>query len=160
MTEYSGKNLKSYTADELIVLCERLREKIKSTVVKNGGHLSSNLGVIELTVALHYVFDFPTDKLIFDVGHQCYAHKLLSGREDGFETLRRRGGLSGFPKREESAFDCYNTGHAGTSVSAALGFAKARDIKGENFNVIAVIGDGSFNNGLVYEAFKIGRAHV
>lgn len=154
MTEYSGKNLKSYTADELIVLCERLREKIKSTVVKNGGHLSSNLGVIELTVALHYVFDFPTDKLIFDVGHQCYAHKLLSGREDGFETLRRRGGLSGFPKREESAFDCYNTGHAGTSVSAALGFAKARDIKGENFNVIAVIGDGSFNNGLVYEAFN------
>ncbi|MDE7401453.1 MAG: 1-deoxy-D-xylulose-5-phosphate synthase [Clostridia bacterium] len=154
MPKFCTTDIKNFTKDELKNLCERLREIIKSTVMHKGGHLSSNLGVIELTVALHYVFDFPEDKLIFDVGHQCYAHKLLSGREDKFDSLRQRGGLSGFPKREESEYDCYNTGHAGTSVSAALGFAKARDIQGENFNVIALIGDGSFNNGLVYEAFN------
>ena len=154
MPEYFDKNVKSLGPDGLKDLCEHLREKIITTVMNNGGHLSSNLGIIELTVALHYVFDFPTDKLIFDVGHQCYAHKLLSGREAEFTNLRKRGGPSGFPKREESDYDCYNTGHAGTSVSAALGFAKARDIKGEDFNVIAIIGDGSFNNGLVYEAFN------
>jgi len=149
-----NKNLKECTIEELQSLCDGLRESIISTVMQNGGHLSSNLGIIELTVALHYVFNFPEDKLIFDVGHQCYAHKILSGRAEEFTTLRKRGGVSGFPKREESEYDCYNTGHAGTSVSAALGFAKARDIKGENHNVIALIGDGSFNNGLVYEAFN------
>ncbi len=148
------ENIKSLSMDELTALCDTLRDRIIQTVTDNGGHLSSNLGVVELTVALHYVFDFPADKLIFDVGHQCYAHKLLSGRADRFDTIRKKGGLSGFPKREESDFDCYNTGHAGTSVSAALGIAKARDIMGENFNVIALIGDGSFNNGLVYEAFN------
>ena len=151
---YSGKELKSLDLPQLNSLCEDLRQKILSTVLKNGGHLSSNLGAVELTVALHYVFDFPEDKLIFDVGHQCYAHKLLTGRADKFDTLRKKGGISGFPKREESEYDCYNTGHAGTSVSAALGIAKARDIAGDNFNVIAVIGDGSFNNGLIYEAFN------
>ncbi len=151
---YSGKSLKSLNMSQLNTLCENLRQKIMSTVLKNGGHLSSNLGAIELTVALHYVFDLPQDKVVFDVGHQCYAHKLLSGREDAFDTLRKKGGISGFPKREESEFDCYNTGHAGTSVSAALGIAKARDVAGKDFNVIAVIGDGSFNNGLIYEAFN------
>ena len=151
---YSGKALKNLSLSQLNSLCEELRQKILSTVLKNGGHLSSNLGAVELTVALHYVFDFPEDKVIFDVGHQCYAHKLLSGRADKFDTLRKKGGISGFPKREESEYDCYNTGHAGTSVSAALGIAKARDISGEDFNVIAVIGDGSFNNGLIYEAFN------
>lgn len=151
---YSGKSLKNLNISQLNTLCENLRQKIMSTVLKNGGHLSSNLGAIELTVALHYVFDLPQDKVVFDVGHQCYAHKLLSGREDAFDTLRRKGGISGFPKREESEFDCYNTGHAGTSVSAALGIAKARDVAGKDFNVIAVIGDGSFNNGLIYEAFN------
>ena len=150
----NSAQLKSMTVRELLALSEEAREKITSTVLKNGGHLSSNLGTVELTVALHYVFDFPKDKLIFDVGHQCYTHKLLSGRYSKFGSIRQKGGLSGFPKREESEYDCYNTGHAGTSVSAALGIAKARDIKGENFNVIAVIGDGSFNNGLVYEAFN------
>lgn len=154
MSEFSNIDIKSLTIDGLQSLCDSLREKIRSTVIQTGGHLSSNLGIIELTVALHRVFDFPNDKLIFDVGHQCYAHKLLSGRDGAFDTLRQRGGISGFPKREESEYDCYNTGHAGTSVSAALGFAKARDIRGENFNVIAIIGDGSFNNGLVYEAFN------
>ena len=147
-------DLKDYSLGQLNSLCEDLRNKIVDTVMVNGGHLSSNLGMVELTVALHYVFDFPKDKVIYDVGHQCYTHKLLSGRADKFGTLRKYGGLSGFPKREESAYDCYNTGHAGTSVSAALGIAKARKIKGEDFNVIAVIGDGSFNNGLVYEAFN------
>lgn len=154
MPEFFGKDIKTLDRNELTDVCEELRKKIITTVMNNGGHLSSNLGIIELTVALHYVFDFPADKLIFDVGHQCYAHKLLTGREADFTNLRKRGGPSGFPKREESEYDCYNTGHAGTSVSAALGFAKARDIKGENFNVIAIIGDGSFNNGLVYEAFN------
>ncbi len=150
----NGKNLKSMTLPQLAVLCDEARQKIISTVYNNGGHLSSNLGTVELTVALHYVFDFPEDKVIFDVGHQCYTHKLLSGRLDKFDTLRLKDGISGFPKREESPYDCYNTGHAGTSVSAALGIAKARDIEGKNFNVIAVIGDGSFNNGIIYEAFN------
>lgn len=150
----NGKDIKKMSLTELNALCESLRSEIINTVMNNGGHLSSNLGAIELTVALYYVFDFPTDKLIFDVGHQCYAHKLLSDRPAEFSTIRKKGGLSGFPKRDESEYDAYDTGHAGTSISASLGIAKARDIKGENFNVISVIGDGSFNNGLVYEAFN------
>ncbi len=131
-----------------------LREEIVRTVSVRGGHLSSNLGAVELTVAMHRVFAFPKDEIVFDVGHQCYTHKLLSGRAEAFDTLRRRGGLSGFPKRKESAYDVYETGHAGTSISAALGLAKARDLKGEDRAVIAFIGDGSFNNGLIYEALN------
>ncbi len=150
----SKETIKNASAEQLKVLCEEIRTKIFDTVSVCGGHLSSNLGAVELTVALHRVFDFPQDKIIFDVGHQCYAHKLLSGRGDRFHTLRKAGGLSGFPKRAESVYDSYDTGHAGTSVSAALGIAKARDIKGEDFFVIAMIGDGSFNNGLVYEALN------
>ncbi len=149
--------LKSMNLEQLGALCDELREKIIKSVISNGGHLSSNLGMVELTVALYYVFDFPRDKVIFDVGHQCYTHKLLSGRGGDFSTLRKRGGISGFPKRDESEFDCYNTGHAGTSISAAIGMAKARDLSGEDYSVIAVIGDGSFNNGLVYEAFNSVR---
>ncbi len=148
------KQLKEMSLKQLLALCEEARELITATVFKNGGHLSSNLGTVELIVALNYVFDFPKDKLVFDVGHQCYTHKLLTGRYEKFSTIRQKGGISGFPKREESEFDCYNVGHAGTSVSAALGIEKARDIKGEDFNVIALIGDGSFNNGLIYEAFN------
>lgn len=150
----SGGELKLLNNRELEALCENIRGRIISSVLESGGHLSSNLGVVELTVALHYVFDFPKDKIIFDVGHQCYAHKMLSGRMDKFSTLRKKGGLAGFPKRSESEYDSYNTGHAGTSISAALGMAKARDLAGADYNVIAVIGDGSFNNGLVYEAFN------
>ncbi len=150
----TGAQLKKMTLKELLALCEEAREIITRTVLKNGGHLSSNLGTVELSVALNYVFDFPKDKLVFDVGHQCYTHKLLTGRYFEFDTIRQKGGISGFPKRAESEYDCYNVGHAGTSVSAALGIAKARDINGENFNVIALIGDGSFNNGLIYEAFN------
>lgn len=148
------KQLKNMSFTQLETLCDEIRQKILSAVLKNGGHLSSNLGAVEITVALHRVFDLPNDKVIFDVGHQCYTHKLLSGRYDKFDGLRKKGGISGFPKREESEYDSYDTGHAGTSVSAALGMAKARDIENKDYNIIAVIGDGSFNNGLVYEAFN------
>ncbi len=150
----SGDALKCASVSELKEFCEQLREEIFRTVSVCGGHLSSNLGTVELTVALHRAFDFPRDKIVFDVGHQCYTHKLLSGRADRFHTLRKEGGLSGFPKRTESEYDCYDTGHAGTAISAALGIAKARDIKGENFSVIALVGDGSFNNGLIFEALN------
>ena len=154
MKNFLFENVKNCTKEELIDVCETLREIIYQTVSEHGGHLSSNLGAIESTVALFHVFDFPKDKIVFDVGHQCYAYKLLSGRADRFSTLRQAGGISGFPKRSESVYDSYDTGHAGTSVSAALGLAKARDLNGDNHFVIAYIGDGSFQNGLVYEALN------
>lgn len=154
MLEQKDLNIQSLSAAEKEKLCEELRRKIIETVTACGGHLSSNLGVVELTVGMFSVFDFPRDKVVWDVGHQCYAYKLLSGRYDAFSTLRQKGGLSGFPKRKESAYDCYDTGHAGNSVSAAIGLAKAFDLKGEPRRVIAVIGDGSFNNGLIYEALN------
>ncbi len=154
LKELSPEIIKNYTKNELNVLCDELRVVIHDTVTRCGGHLSSNLGSVESTVALFYVFDFPTDKIIFDVGHQCYPYKLLSGRYARFGTLRQENGISGFPKRTESVYDAYDTGHAGTSVSAAIGLAKARDLKGEQHNIIAYIGDGSFNNGLVYEALN------
>ncbi len=146
------ESVKSCSKEELNVLCDELRRVIYETVMKCGGHLASNLGAVESTVALFYSFDFPRDKIIFDVGHQCYAYKLLSGRLDKFSTLRTAGGISGFPKRKESEYDSYDTGHAGTSVSAAIGLAKAQELVGKDGTVIAYIGDGSFNNGLVYEA--------
>ncbi|MBQ9729419.1 MAG: 1-deoxy-D-xylulose-5-phosphate synthase, partial [Clostridia bacterium] len=152
LKEVCPEKVKGCTKSELNVLCDEIRSVIYNTVQENGGHLSSNLGAVESTVALFYVFDFPSDKIVFDVGHQCYPYKLLSGRYDNFHSLRKKDGISGFPKRNESVFDCYDTGHAGTSVSAALGIAKARDLSGENHSVIAYIGDGSFNNGLVFEA--------
>ncbi len=154
MREITDSELKTASVEQLNGICETLRETIFRTVSECGGHLSSNLGVVELTVALHRVFSFPCDKLVFDVGHQCYAHKLLSGRAKVFHTLRKEGGLSGFPKRTESEYDCYDTGHAGTALSAALGIAKARDLRGEQYETIALIGDGSFNNGLIYEALN------
>ena len=144
--------IKSFSRSELNVLCDELRRVIFETVSQCGGHLASNLGAVESTVALFYTFNFPNDKIIFDVGHQCYPYKLLSGRLDRFSSLRKAGGISGFPKRTESEYDAYDTGHAGTSVSAAIGLAKARDLNKEDHEVIAYIGDGSFNNGLVYEA--------
>lgn len=152
MENISNGELKEASLTQLKEICERIRTEIVDTVTVCGGHLSSNLGVVELTVALHRVFDFSRDKIVFDVGHQCYPHKLLTGRADKFSTLRQRGGLSGFPKRDEG--DCYETGHAGTAISAALGIAKARDLKGEDYRVIALVGDGSFNNGLIYEALN------
>ena len=122
--------------------------------MKNGGHLAPSLGVVELTIALHYVFETPRDRIIWDVGHQCYPHKILTGRADRFATLRKLGGISGFPKREESIYDTFGTGHASTSISAALGIATARDLKGENFKVIAVIGDGALTGGLAWEGLN------
>ena len=146
--------IKKCSKSELNVLCDEIRTTIHDTVMKCGGHLASNLGSVESTVAMFYVFDFPKDKVVFDVGHQCYPYKLLTGRLDRFSTLRQPGGISGFPKRTESIYDCYDTGHAGTSVSAAIGLAKARDLHQESNAVIAYIGDGSFNNGLIYEALS------
>lgn len=154
MEKFTHEALANASVRQLQTLCEQIREEIFRTVSVRGGHLASNLGVVELTVALHRVFTFPKDKIIFDVGHQCYPHKLLSDRADRFSTLRSRGGISGFPKRAESEYDSYDTGHAGTAISAALGIAKARDLKKEDFDVIALIGDGSFNNGLIYEALN------
>ncbi len=148
------ERVKEYSKSQLNVLCDELRGKIYDTVMQCGGHLASNLGAVESTVALFYVFDFPKDKIVFDVGHQCYAYKLLSGRAERFSTLRQAGGISGFPKRKESEYDSYDTGHAGTSVSAAIGLKKASELLGEERHVIAYVGDGSFNNGLVYEALS------
>lgn len=150
----SPKDLKDLSPSEIDSLLHELRSRITEVVSQNGGHLASNLGVAELTVALHRVFDIPNDKLIFDVGHQCYAHKLLTGRNAQFDTLRTFGGLSGFPKCGESAYDLYETGHASTALSAAVGFAHARDLKGEKNHVIAVVGDGAFTGGMCYEALN------
>ena len=149
-----GENIKNFSITELNILCSEIREFIIDKVSKNGGHLASNLGVVELTVALHYVFDLPTDKLIWDVGHQAYIHKILSGRISEFDNLRKLGGISGFPKSEESEYDAFNTGHATTSISAGIGYARARDILGENHKVISVIGDGSLGGGMAYEALN------
>ena len=146
------KDIKNLSVKQLEELCAEIREEIISVVKQNGGHLSANLGIVELTIALYYTFDFPTDKLIFDVGHQCYAHKILSGRRKGFSTIRTKGGLSGFPDREESEFDAFTTGHAGNSIAVSLGYATARNNLKENYFVVNVVGDGSFSNGLNLEA--------
>ncbi|MCJ7747158.1 MAG: 1-deoxy-D-xylulose-5-phosphate synthase, partial [Desulfobacterales bacterium] len=130
-------DVKKLDLKELERLCDEVRKEIISTVSKNGGHLASNLGVVELTIALHYIFDLPRDKLIWDVGHQSYTHKLLTGRRDRFHTLRQYEGISGFPKRDESPYDTFDSGHSGTSISAALGMAEARRQKGEGGRVIA-----------------------
>ena len=147
-------DLRQLPEEELPLIAEELREAIVQTVAKTGGHLAPSLGVVELTIALHYAFDTPTDKIIWDVGHQAYAHKLVTGRRDRFHTLRQFGGISGFPKREESEFDHFDVGHASTSISAALGMVAARDIKDEKFHVIAVIGDGSISAGLAFEGLN------
>ncbi len=135
-------------------ICETIRELIIDTVNTNGGHLASNLGVVELTYAMHKVFDFPKDKVVFDVGHQSYVHKILSGRYDKLHTIRKFGGISGFPKTSESEYDSFNTGHSSTSISAALGIARARDLQNEDYNVIAFIGDGALGGGMAFEAMN------
>lgn len=151
-------DIKKLKIDELKVLADELRESIINTTRKNGGHLSSNLGIVETTVALYHVFDFPKDKLIFDVGHQCYAHKILSGRYDRFDSIRLSGGISGFPSMEESVYDAFGTGHAGTSMSAGLGYCIARDKLGDDYTVINVVGDGSIVNGLNLEAVSMSNS--
>jgi 1-deoxy-D-xylulose-5-phosphate synthase len=140
-------------------LAEEIRTEITETVSTTGGHLASSLGAVELIIALHYVFDCPRDKFVFDVGHQAYAHKLLTGRYKRFRTLRQIGGISGFPSREESEYDAFGTGHSSTAISAALGFAVARDLKKENHKVVAVIGDGSMTGGLAFEGLN-NAGHV
>jgi len=140
--------------EELHRLCGEIREEIIQTVSRCGGHLASNLGVVELSVALHYVFEFPKDKLVWDVGHQSYTHKLITGRKDSFHALRQYEGLSGFPKREENPCDFFDSGHSGTSISSALGMVEALRFKGENGKVIAVIGDGSMTSGLAFEGLN------
>lgn len=147
-------DLKRLDGEELVGLCEEVRKEILAIVSKNGGHLASNLGTVELTIALHYVFDLPRDKLIWDVGHQSYSHKLLTGRRDRFHTLRQYEGISGFPKRDESPYDTFDSGHSGTSISAALGMAEAKRQKGEQGRPIAIIGDGSMTAGLAFEGLN------
>ncbi len=146
--------LKTMSNEELCILSENIRELIIDVVSKNGGHLASNLGVVELTIALHKVFNSDYDKIIWDVGHQSYVHKILTGRKDRFHTLRKYKGISGFPKRKESPHDIFETGHSSTSISAALGYALSRDIKGEKYNVISVIGDGAMTAGMAFEALN------
>lgn len=150
----SPQKIKNMSIKELEDLASQIRSFIIDSVSKTGGHLSSNLGVVELTIAMHYVFDCPSDKLIFDVGHQCYTHKILTGRSTKFSTLRKKEGLSGFQKRCEGPYDCWEAGHSSTSLSAALGFAIARDIKKEDYQVVALIGDGSLTGGMALEALN------
>ena len=146
--------LKTMSNEERLQLCAELRDKILTTVSANGGHLASNLGVIELTVSLLSVFDYTRDKIVFDVGHQSYAYKILTGRFEQFDTLRQKGGISGFPRLSESEYDRFDTGHSSTSISAALGMARARDLKKEDNYIVSVIGDGALTGGLAYEAIN------
>ncbi len=150
----SPADLKKLSLDEMVRLAAEVRSKIIETVASTGGHLAPNLGVVELTIALHYVFNAPRDKILWDVGHQSYTHKLLTGRRDRFHTLRTYGGISGFPKRSESPYDTFDTGHSSTSISAGLGISTAKVLKGEKDHVIAVIGDGSTTGGIAFEGLN------
>lgn len=155
LTEYNfPQDLKDMTTEEMKLLTYSIRDFLVEKTSKTGGHVASNLGVVELSVVLHKVFDSPTDKIIWDVGHQSYVHKILTGRSKGFDTLRQLDGMSGFPKSKESDHDVYETGHSSTSLAAAAGFAAARDLKGEKYQVIAVIGDGSLTGGMAFEALN------
>ncbi len=147
-------DIKGFTLEELYGLSHEIRNFLLESVSKTGGHLAPNLGVVELTVSLFNVFDLEKDKIIYDVGHQSYVHKILTGRKDRFSTMRQYHGLSGFPKREESPYDVFDTGHSSTSISAALGLARARDLKGQNFQIIALIGDGALTGGMALEALN------
>ena len=150
----SISDIRKLSVNELIVLSKELRNETIEVVSKTGGHLGAGLGVIELTVALHYVYNTPTDKIIWDVGHQTYPHKILTGRRNKIHTLRQKGGLYGFTKRSESNFDPFGAAHSSTSISAALGMGVARDIQRKNFNVVSVIGDGALSAGMAYEAMN------
>ena len=150
----SVEDLRNIDIHKMNILAAEIREFLIKKVSKTGGHLASNLGVVELTLALHYSFDTPKDQIIWDVGHQSYVHKILTGRKNQFDQLRKMNGISGFPKTNESEFDCFNTGHSSTSISAALGIAKARDINKEEYNVTAIIGDGALTGGMAFEALN------
>ncbi len=150
----SANDIKNTDPSDYQELAQEIRDFLIEKISRSGGHLGSNLGAVELTMALHLFLDLPKDKLIWDVGHQSYTHKLLTGRREGFENLRKQGGLSGFPKRKESECDCFDTGHSSTSISAGLGLVKARDLQGETNTVVSVIGDGSLTGGMAYEALN------
>ncbi len=156
---HSPADLRKLRQSDLKPLTDEVRERILSVVSESGGHLAPSLGAVDLAVALHYVYNTPTDKIVWDVGHQAYAHKILTGRNSRFHTIRQHGGLSGFPRVEESEYDCISVGHASTSISSALGMAVARDLKKENHHVVAVIGDGSMTGGLAYEGLNNAGAH-
>lgn len=148
------KDIKNYSHDQLTRLSVEVRDFLLKSISETGGHLASNLGVVELTIALHYVFDSPSDKLIWDVGHQCYTHKLLTGRQEAFKTLRELEGISGFIKRNESQHDIYQAGHTSTSISASIGMAKARSIDGDDYHIVPIIGDGAMTGGMAFEALN------
>ena len=148
------EDLKKLDLKKLPILSDEIRKFLINAVSETGGHLSSNLGVVELTVAVHNCFNCPKDKIVWDVGHQSYTHKILTGRKNEFSTLRKKDGLSGFPRIGESEYDTFSTGHSSTSIAVALGIAKARDLKRQNYNVLAVIGDGAMTGGLAYEALN------
>lgn len=150
----SPSDLKALDNGEIKVLAAEIREKIVSVSAQSGGHLASNLGMVEATLALHRVFDCPHDSVVFDVGHQCYAHKLLTGRYEKFDTIRTPGGISGFTNRSESEYDVLTAGHSGSALPCALGLARAKAIRGDRSWTVAVIGDGSFTNGMVYETLN------
>ncbi|NIM07118.1 MAG: 1-deoxy-D-xylulose-5-phosphate synthase, partial [Armatimonadetes bacterium] len=150
----SPEDLKTLKEEELLKLAQEIREDLIAVVSRTGGHLAASLGVVELTIALHRVFESPHDKIIWDVGHQCYPHKLLTGRREEFSTLRQLGGICGFPRHDESPHDAFNTGHGSTSVGAALGMAQARDLAGSRERIVAVIGDGSLTGGMALEALN------
>src|SRR5512138_3829111 len=150
----SPKDLKALAATDLPRLCQEIRDEIVQTCARTGGHLGSSLGAVELNVALHYVFDSPEDKLVFDVGHQAYAHKLLTGRREQFRTIRLPGGLAGFPERHESEHDAFGVGHASTAISAALGMIEAKRMTGEEGRVVAVVGDGAMTGGVAFEGLN------
>ena len=147
------KDIKALSWEEMDVLGQEIRQFLIEKISATGGHLASNLGVVELTMAIYRTFDLPEDKVIWDVGHQAYTHKILSGRKD-FDDLRQFGGISGFPKRAESPCDSFNTGHSSTSISAGLGMALGRDLRGEDYHVISIIGDGALTGGMAYEALN------
>ena len=147
-------DIKNVPYDKMDTLASEIREFLIDKVSKTGGHLGANLGVVELTMALHLELDLPKDKIIWDVGHQSYTHKILTGRKDGFDNLRKYGGMSGFPKAAESDCDCFDTGHSSTSISAGLGMVCARDMRGSDETIVSVIGDGSLTGGMAYEALN------
>ena len=151
---HEANDIKKLNEQELAGLAEEIRTFLVEKISKTGGHLASNLGVVELTMAMHLSFQLPEDKMIWDVGHQSYTHKILTGRKEGFDDLRKYGGMSGFPKRKESNCDAFDTGHSSTSISAGLGYARGRDILGQDYSVISVIGDGSLTGGMAYEALN------
>jgi len=150
----SPADLKKIPVTELKIVCDEIRDYMIDVVSQTGGHLGAGLGAVELTVALHYVFNTPIDKLVWDTGHQAYPHKIITGRREALKTIRQFGGISGFLKRTESEYDVFGAGHASTAISAALGIATARDLLNEKFKVVAIVGDGAMTGGMVYEAMN------